>query len=404
MQWNDFYHENDDNENTRPAIVRVPVDALMESEGVLSADVLSKSGAVLLPAGVDLSLFSKVMPSFIKKMKENDIETVCINPPTQLRDDDIEEIISKVYSVEGSIITKERAQSVVNNVDHAFKEIMNNSQMGPDIVNNLTNVGSSLAEDILRNPSVTFSISKVRDVDEYTFIHSFNVAVLTGFLANRMYPNNKAYVHRLVVGALMHDLGKAQVPLEILNKPGPLTKDEFDQMQRHPGIGLELAKEAGVTHSDILDVIVGHHEKWSGHGYPNHLSGSAIPTSARIAAVADVFDALTARRVYKNPMPSRNAISIILKDSGVHFDKNISRELLTSIGLYPAGSMVMLSNGKMGVVVTSNGADLVRPVVMLRQSKKADPSEPPTFVDLKRDKSIHITTYVGQADKRDMTG
>jgi HD-GYP domain-containing protein (c-di-GMP phosphodiesterase class II) len=269
----------------------------------------------------------------------------------------------------------------------------------------MTNMGSSLTEDLLRNPSVTLSLGQVKAADEYTFVHSFNVAVLIGYLANKLHPSDGKYLQKMVMGGLMHDLGKAKIPLEILNKPAPLSKDEFAQMRRHPEIGVGLAIKSGVQDQDILGVIAGHHEKWSGKGYPNKRKGSEIPEVARIAAVADVFDALTARRVYKNAMPSRDAITLILNDAGIHFDPKVARAMLVSLGLYPPGSIVSLSDGRVGIVISGGGKDLVRPVVMLMdpKGKKDGNGGVPNFIDLKNEKSLCISGYLGQGDKRELS-
>ncbi|MDR3321710.1 MAG: HD-GYP domain-containing protein [Synergistaceae bacterium] len=387
---------------TDTKVLRVPIDELAESEGVVAKEILTSQGAVILPAGVDVSIFEASMGMLVKKMRESGIEYVLLNAPQQLSEDDIEDIIQKVYSDEGSIISRDKARDVVKHVDSVFNNIRDEDDIRPEMVNAMSNMGRDLTEDLLRNPSVAFSLGKVQEADEYTFVHSFNVAVLTGFLANKLYPGNREYLQGIVIGGLMHDLGKSKVPIDILNKPAPLTPSEFAQMKRHPNVGVSLALKAGVHDKDILAVISGHHEKWSGQGYPNRRKGLEIPEAARIAAVADVFDALTAKRVYKNPMSSRNAITMILKDAGLHFDTRVAREMLVSIGLYPPGSIVKLSDDRIYIVVSGNGKDLVRPVVMLKESKKKDKSVSPVFIDLKNEKELCIAEYLGHGDKREL--
>jgi HD-GYP domain-containing protein (c-di-GMP phosphodiesterase class II) len=381
---------------------KVPIDELADSEGVVAQEVLTKKGAVILPAGVDVGLFEASMGTLVKKMRENGIEHVLLHTSQQLSEDDIEDIISKVYSDEGSIISRDKARDVVKHVDSVFNNIRDEDDIRPEMVNAMSNMGKDLTEDLLRNPSVAFSLGKVQEADEYTFVHSFNVAVLTGFLANKLYPGNREYLQKIVIGGLMHDLGKSKIPIDILNKPAPLTAGEFAEMKRHPNIGVSLALKAGVHDKDIIAVISGHHEKWSGQGYPNRRKGLEIPEAARIAAVADVFDALTAKRVYKKPMSSRNAITMILKDAGVHFDTKVAREMLVSIGLYPPGSIVKLSDDKIYIVVSGNGKDLVRPVVMFKESKKKNKTGSPVFIDLKNERELCITEYLGYGDKREL--
>ena len=381
-------------------IIKVPVRNLAGCEGVIAKEVTTPNGVVILPAGVDITLFEASLGVMIDKMESFGITYVYLHAPQQLSDGDIDEIIAKVYTDGDSLISKDKARDVVKGVDALFHNV-SQEDASPEIVRSLAGMGHELTEDLLRNPSVAFSLGKVKDADEYTFVHSFNVAVLSGYLANRLRPGNRDFLEKIVFGSLLHDMGKAKIPLEILNKPGPLDKAELNEMQRHPTMGVTLALQSGVSDPDILAIIGGHHEKWSGLGYPKRRSGLEIPEMARIAAVADVFDALTAKRVYKNAMSSRNAITLILKDAGVHFDAKVARELLVSLGLYPPGSIVALSDGRIGIVVSGGGKDLVRPIVILKNPGK-DPSAPPVFIDLKNAGDLCIAQYLGHGDKREI--
>ncbi|MDR3281034.1 MAG: HD-GYP domain-containing protein [Synergistaceae bacterium] len=394
-----------DNAKKTGMMIKVPVQMLAESEGVIAHDVKTKKGAVIMPAGVDVSLFETSMGTIIKKMEKEGIEHVFLNIPQQLSESDINNIIEKVYSDGSELISKEKAVTVIKGVDNMFHSIREDD-LSSEITTAMSNMSADLTEDLIRNPQVAFSLGKVQEADEYTFVHSFNVAVLTGFLANRLRPNDRDFLQSVIMGSLLHDMGKAKIPIEILNKPGPLTSAEFDEMKRHPSLGASMALKTGVKDPVIISVIVGHHEKWSGKGYPMGRKGTEIAEEARIAAVADVFDALTAKRVYKSSMSSRNAITLILKDSGVHFDAKVARELLVSLGLYPPGSIVALSDGKIGIVVSGGGKDLVRPVILLKEKEKdkkdGREANAPVFLDLKTTRNICIAQYLGHGEKRDL--
>lgn len=382
-------------------ILSIPVDKMDSFEGIVSNDIVGRDGAVILPAGVDLSLLEFSIDTTIKRLKAQGIEEIRIRQRPQFSEHDIEEIFEKVYSDTAPLVSKEKAREVVKQVDTLFDSVRK-QEFEPEMIMSLANTGESLTKEILRNPSVALSLGKVHDADEYTFVHSFNVAVLTGYLTNRLHPTDLEYTHRVVVGSLLHDIGKARIPIEILNKPGPLDADEFAEMRKHPRLGIEMATSGGINDEDILEVIVGHHEKWSGKGYPSGRKGLEISEPARIAAVADVFDALTARRVYKRPMPSRDAITLIMKDAGGHFDTRIARELLINIGLYPPGSIVLLSDHRIAFVVSSGGKDLVRPILMFlrERSVKTGLLPSPEFIDLKTSKDLCILKYLGHRDKR----
>ncbi|MDR1580767.1 MAG: HD-GYP domain-containing protein [Synergistaceae bacterium] len=379
-------------------VIKVPVGALSKSRGVVAHDIKTSKGAVILPAGVEISLFESSMDVIADKMRNEGINHVYLNVLQQLSETDINEIIDKVYADGSEIISKEKAATVIKGVGSMFNTIRD-EDITSEIVNQMSNMSTALTEDLVRNPQVAFSLGKVQDADEYTFVHSFNVAVLTGYLADRVHPGGREYLQRVIMGGLLHDMGKAKIPLDILHKPGPLSTEEFDVMKKHPNFGVAMALKTGVRDPVIISIIGGHHEKWSGKGYPKGAKGLDIPEPARISAVADVFDALTAKRVYKNSMSSRNAITIILKDSGVHFDAKVARELLVSLGLYPPGSMVALSDGRVGFVVSGGGKDLVRPIILIKNEKENDV---PVFIDLKNEPNLCIAQYIGHSEKRDL--
>jgi HD-GYP domain-containing protein (c-di-GMP phosphodiesterase class II) len=230
----------------------------------------------------------------------------------------------------------------------------------------------------------------VRNWDEYTYVHSLNVALLGGFLASRLFPGQPDIVECMSVGGILHDLGKANIPQEILNKPAHLTDQEFEMMKKHAAYGEKTAFQSGISDRRILSVIRGHHERYGGDGYPDGLSGDRIGIEARIAAVADVFDALTAKRVYKEPMESRVAVSLMLENMSEHFDPVAVRALLVSIGLYPPGTAVELSDGSIGVVVGARDKDLLRPEVFLQIDHMGRKVEEMKIVDLHQSQSLFV--------------
>ena len=385
--------------NSPTAVLRkVAVAELPSSTGIIAADILSRTGAVLLPSGVDIGLLTNNIGKIAKKLLKEGIEFVLLKKQPQFSQEEINHLLEKIYSDEKTLVDRMQAKKIIDQVDILFAKVRE-QEFTPELVLPLINMGEELATGILKNPSIVFSLGRVQETDEYTFIHSFNVAVLTGFLANRIYPHNRPYLKKIVIGGMMHDIGKAKIPIEILNKPGPLTASEFEIMKRHPILGVNMARSTGIDDRDILAAIGGHHEKWSGSGYPNKFSGDKIPEPARISAVADVFDALTAERVYKKGMASKNAMNIIMHDVIKHFDPSVTRELLVSLGLYPPGSIVQLSDGTTGFVVSGGGRDLVRPVVALQEDANGKKYDTPLFINLK-DTDTHIIGYIGNGGKR----
>jgi putative nucleotidyltransferase with HDIG domain len=280
---------------------------------------------------------------------------------------DIQELEEILQAAEANISTidPELAKETLAQVGDVYERISEGVQ-APEDISKLASQGQQLAAEVAHSPQVMFCLGKVRTWDEYTYMHSLNVALLGGFLASRMFPGRQDIVECLSVGGILHDLGKARIPQQVLNKPGKLTDNEFTVMKQHPLLGAQLATENGVSDTRILSVIRSHHERFAGGGYPDALLKEYIPVEAKIAAVADVFDALTEKRVYKEPMESRMAVSIMIESMGAHFDPDVVRVLLLSIGLYPPGTAVELSDGSIGVVVGSRNKDLVRPQVLIK--------------------------------------
>ena len=170
-------------------------------------------------------------------------------------------------------------------------------------------------------------------------------------------------------------------------------------MKRHPELGEELAVSNGITDSRSLEVIRGHHERYNGGGYPDNLDKATISIEARIAAVADVFDALTARRVYKNPMPSREAMSVMTGAMSEHFDPEVMRVLLLSVGIYPAGSLVELSDGSVGTVVGAYGKDVMRPKVAIHMDRYGARLQEKKLVDLGTERELFVKRALQSDDK-----
>jgi len=293
----------------------------------------------------------------------------------------IENIKPKVRVLEAALAHKTIAQ-----VDEVYRRISENGSLG-DGAYLLAKQAALLTEEVSRAPQILLCLGRVRDSDEYTFVHSLNVGLLCGYLAGRLKPGDREFAASMTYGGLLHDLGKAKVPQQVLNKPGKLSDEEYEIMKSHSVHGDELAKSSGISDVRVLSVIRNHHERWGGHGYPDGLQKNQIPLFARIAAVADVFDALTAKRVYKNPLSSREAVSMILESSENDFDKVVVRELLLSVGLYPPGTLVELSDFSVGVVVGARNSDLFRPQVHITIDGKGRRAPEGMIVDLglKRD-------------------
>ena len=360
-------------------------------------DIIGESGGILIPRGTPLSTLAPTMDRIEARLRRSNVSLVPIVLPGDAGMERLEDFL-RVADPAILPLEPELARQTVSQVEDVFGRIKEGECTTEDI-HNLAEQGRTLARRISGAPQLMFCLGQVKSWDEYTSVHSLNVALLSSFLAERMFPGRTELAEFMAVGGILHDLGKARVPLEVLNKPAKLTDDEFAIMKRHPELGEELAVSNGITDSRSLEVIRGHHERYNGGGYPDNLDKATISIEARIAAVADVFDALTARRVYKNPMPSREAMSVMTGAMSEHFDPEVMRVLLLSVGIYPSGSLVELSDGSVGTVVGAYSKDVIRPKVAIHMDRYGARLQEKKLVDLGAEKELFVKRALQSDDK-----
>lgn len=218
-----------------------------------------------------------------------------------------------------------------------------------------------LMEGIQKNPAALISLTHLKDVDHYTFMHSVNVATLSLVFATSLGVKPEA-MKVLGTGAMLHDIGKMSVDQQVLNKPGKLTDEEFLEMKQHTRRGYEILQSRGMPKL-ITQIALTHHEKLSGAGYPLGLKEDKIPTLAKIVSIVDVYDALTADRVYKKAMHPSQAFNILEKMAGNEIDLRLYNAFLQMMGAYPISSMVLLKNGCLARVIAQNPKAPYYPIV-----------------------------------------
>jgi len=220
-----------------------------------------------------------------------------------------------------------------------------------------------ILDSITRNYNALLGLIKLRSRDEYTYTHCINVCVLASLLAVQVGLDEET-TKKIGLAGLFHDVGKAHIPDEILNKTDKLTDAEFEVMKKHPELGIKHLSGIELP-EEIISGIRDHHEKINGKGYPRGLKGDEISQTARIISIVDVYDALTSRRVYKAPMLPHQALSLMYSMKGEEFDEVMVEHFIRSQGIYPVGSVVELSSGWRGVVVQINPEKPLFPQVAL---------------------------------------
>jgi HD-GYP domain-containing protein (c-di-GMP phosphodiesterase class II) len=186
------------------------------------------------------------------------------------------------------------------------------------------------------------------------------------------------------IAGLMHDVGKALIPNEVLNKPGKLTDDEFEIIKTHPRKGFEILSNAEGANEIAIDVCLHHHERVDGTGYPDRLSNDLHTLFSRMCAVCDVYDALTSNRCYKNGWEPADAIRKMAEWRNGHFDEKIFQAFVKTIGIYPSGTLVRLKSGRLAIVVEQTAKSLLTPVVKSFFSTKSNEPFLPELIDLSK--------------------
>ncbi len=251
---------------------------------------------------------------------------------------------------------------------------------------------NDVLESITRNYNALLGLIKLRSRDEYTYTHSINVGVLAILLARQM-DITEDETRKIGLAGLFHDIGKSRIPDEVLNSPRRLTPDEFDIMKKHPELGLTLVNLEKLS-PEIVQGIVEHHEKYNGKGYPRGLKGEEISFVGRLLTVVDVYDALTSKRVYKDPMLPHQALSLMYTMRDEEFDANILEQFIRSQGIYPVGSVVELSSGWRGLVVQANPDKPLYPQVALLRTPSGN-NIYGEVIDLAKQTQIKIVKVMG---------
>lgn len=376
-------------------IWNVALGELLDVEGVVAEDVLSKAHTVLLPAGVSLSALRQTRPEIISRLLKHGITHVKVKSVPVITAGEFRAALGSIAPLVAEL------NPLLTRVGiHQFRIIYSNIEersVREQGVRTMMSIASRLPREIRRTPQITLSLVSMEDREkERAAIHSINVGLLAGYIAQKAFPVCPAFVEACVIGGLFHDIGKAfynQFDERIIHGDAKI-------FNYHPLLGETLMKDTGIQDTNILGAVRSHHEKWGGKGTPDRLVGEYIPMAARIVAVANVFENMTSRMLAENSCRGDQAMSMVIGLTSTDFDSKIVRALLAAIGLYPPGSVVLLSDGRVGIVLETKERDLLCPRVLICADKQGKRVSSFETMKIHKEGDIYIKEALDDFGKR----
>lgn len=310
---------------------------------ILGKNILTDDGRILLRSGV------KLTDAYISKLKQLGVLYVYVEDE---RLDDIQGEDEKLSELKQ--VTMRSMSKVVKNVSSGNgKKARKSLSVVEDLIDYIIELGD-----------VNISLYDIKTYDNYTYLHCLDTGIMSTFLGlSSNYSDGK--LKELGIAGILHDIGKIKVPKEIINKKGPLTSEEFEEIKKHPIYGMDILKENIFFTEHILKAVVQHHEKIDGSGYPYGLTGNEICDSGKIVCICDVYDAVSNDRSYRRKFRPNDAYELILAGSGTMFDKDNVELFKETFAVYPLGCCLKLSNGIEGYVVKQNKGFPDRPVIRI---------------------------------------
>lgn len=278
----------------------------------------------------------------------------------------------------------QRAVNIRRQAAGLVRTVMQDARLGKAVeLDNVSPVVENITESILRNSGALLGLLRIKTKDDYTFLHSVSVCtLLVAFCRSR--GMDEETIYQAGIGGLLHDTGKALVPDHILNKAGRLTDEEFAIIKKHPRDGYDILRQTPEIGQIPLDITLHHHERRDGTGYPDMQAEGQISELAQMAAIVDVYDAITSDRCYHKGMPAADALRKIYEWSKFHFNPALTQEFMRCVGIYPVGTMVMLESGRLGVVVEPHETNLLTPKVNVFFNTRSQTYIRPELLDLSR--------------------
>jgi HD-GYP domain-containing protein (c-di-GMP phosphodiesterase class II) len=355
---------------------KIHVDSLSPGMKV-GRPVFNSRGQVLLNAGVELT------KRYIEKLKVMGIPSLYID----------DGFLSDVQV--DDVITDEARTNIKKKVRDFYTRLESEPSAAQTVIGmkDINNLVNEIIDQLLESKDIVVNIMDIRTLDEYTFGHSVNVCVLALMTGIKL-GYSKAKLYHLAMGALLHDVGKTCIPEHILNKPGKLTDEEFNEIKKHPNYGYEiLIKNPCVSRLSAL-IAQQHHERLNGDGYPYNLKDDEIHELAKVTGMVDIYDALTADRVYRRALPPHEAYEMISACGDYYFDFHLVQAFLHNVAAFPSGSLVKLNTGETAGVIETFPGYTKQPKVRILLSSNGQPLKNKREIWLAEDYNVFITSVI----------
>ena len=286
------------------------------------------------------------------------------------------------------------AKSVHSGALNQLMNVLDSIRRGENIaMPDLEVVTGAMVDSVLRNSTAMSLLVRMQEKDDYTSSHSL-ASSIWGLVFGRHLGLDKESLTAVGLGGLLLDVGKTKLPNELLNKKGKLTDDERAHMNTHVELGLELIKQAGNVDSRVLDMVATHHERYDGSGYPRGSKGNQIPVFGRIGGIVDSYSAMTSDRSYASAVSSYDAMREFKTLSDKHYQAEMVEQFIQAIGIFPAGTLVELNTGEIGVVLKEHQATRLRPEVAVILDSDKQPKGKFEVIDLRDQADPSPTVWI----------
>ncbi len=260
-------------------------------------------------------------------------------------------------------------------LEETFRRYQNSEKLSLGALKEST---QAMVGSMVRNPDAAHLLCQLREKDSLSYAHSISASILAVLFGRHLGLNEKE-LNTLAMGALLLDVGKMKLPAALLGKKGKISAPEAKLLRKHVEYSVKLLAEAEDVDIEVLSIVESHHERYDGSGYPKGLKGNDIPVFGRIAAIIDFYDAITHERPYRRSVSPCYAVNALYERQGSQFQQELVEEFIQCLGVYPTGSLVLLSSGEVGIVIEQNELRRLRPkVLIVRDARKRELDEPYT--------------------------